>query len=265
MALPDDRTVATALAMAKAAAEVATRYFRRPIPVDDKADKSPVTVADREIEQTLRKILAAERPADGVIGEEYGADRPDAAALWVIDPIDGTKGFITGSLGFGTLIGLLVEGVPVLGVISQPVTGEVWLGAAGRPTTLNGRPVATRTGRCLADAYLFASSPSMFARGEEADSFARLSDAAKYTRFGQDCYAYGLLSSGFTDLVCEADLKLHDYTALVPVVAGAGGVITAWDGSPLSFVFGRPPARVIAAGSAELHAEAVERLSPIRP
>lgn len=261
MAALDGSLIDLALRLAAAAEPIARKYFRQPIPVDDKADSSPVTVADREIEQTLRRILAAERPKDGVIGEEFGADRPDAAHAWVIDPIDGTKSFITGKPSFGTLIALLHGGEPVLGVIFQPITGELWLGAKGRPTTLDGRDIRTRAGRTLAQAYLYSTAPEMFAPGEETQAFARLSGRVKSTRFGADCYAYGLLACGCVDLVCEADLKLHDYAALFPVIAGAGGKVADWTGEIPPFAAGKVPGRILAAGSAELFDEAKDILA----
>ncbi len=261
MAALDRPLIDLALRLAAAARPIARTYFRQPIPVDDKADKSPVTIADREIEQTLRRILAAERPKDGVIGEEFGADRPDADLAWVIDPIDGTKSFITGKPSFGTLIGLLCRGEPVLGIVFQPISDELWLGAKGHPTTLNGQEVRARAGRILEQAYLYSTAPEMFAEGDEADAFARLSRRVKCTRFGADCYAYGLLASGCIDLVCEADLKLHDYTALFPVIEGAGGKIADWTGAPPPFVAGKVPGRILAAGSAELFDEAKDILA----
>jgi histidinol phosphatase-like enzyme (inositol monophosphatase family) len=262
MAALDRPLIDLALRLAAAAQPIARTYFRQPIPVDDKADKSPVTVADREIEQTLRRILAAERPQDGVIGEEYGADRPDAAHAWVIDPIDGTKSFITGKPSFGTLIGLLHRGEPVLGIIFQPITGELWLGAKGHPSTLDGREIRTRTGRALGQAYLYSTAPEMFAEGEEAQAFARLSARVKCTRFGADCYAYGLLACGCVDLVCEADLKLHDYTALFPVIEGAGGKVADWTGRRPPFAAGKVPGRILAAGSADIFDAAKDALAP---
>jgi len=258
----DRSLIGLALDLAQAAAPIARKYFRQPIPVDDKADASPVTVADRETEQALRKILAERRPRDGVIGEEFAATREGAAHTWVIDPIDGTKSFITGKPSFGTLIALLHEGEAVLGVISQPITGEVWLGAAGHPTTLNGTEIHTRAGRTLGQGYLYATAPEMFHPGEETDAFARLSKQVKGTRFGADCYAYGLLACGCIDLVCEADLKLYDYAALIPVVAGAGGTIADWTGAPPPLTPGAVTGRILAAGSADIFAEARDVLAP---
>lgn len=262
MAAALDRSlIDLALRLAEAAAPVAKRYFRQPIPIDDKDDASPVTIADREIEETLRRMIAAERPSDGVIGEEFAPTRPDAAHTWVIDPIDGTRSFITGKPCFGTLIALLHGGEAVLGIISQPITGETWLGAAGHPSTLNGAEIRVRTGRSLDQAYLYTTGPEIFSPGYEVEAFARLSRGAKNTRFGADCYAYGLLALGTVDLVCEANLKVFDYAALMPVIRGAGGVIADWTGDPPVLAASGTTGRILAAGDASLFAAAQEALA----
>ncbi len=266
MAAALDRSlIALALRLAEAAAPVAKRYFRQPIPIDDKADASPVTVADREIEETLRRILAQERPEDGVIGEEFATTRPSARHTWVIDPIDGTRSFITGKPCFGTLIALLYEGEAVLGVISQPITGETWLGAAGHASTLNGAEIRARGGRTLDQAYLYATGPEIFTRADERDAFARLSGRVKNTRFGADCYAYGLLALGCVDLVCEAGLKIYDYAALLPVIRGAGGIVADWTGAAPVLAAEGTTGRILAAGDAALFAAAQEALALPHP
>jgi inositol-phosphate phosphatase/L-galactose 1-phosphate phosphatase/histidinol-phosphatase len=219
--------LALAHALADAAAAVTTRYFRaRSLPVDAKSDASPVTAADREAEAAMRALLAERAPAHAVFGEEAGfSGSADAEYMWVLDPIDGTKSFITGKPVFGTLVALLHRGAPVLGLLDQPVTRERWAGAAGAATTLNGAPVAVRPCADLADAYLYATTPHMFAGATEV-SFNRVRDAVRIPLYGCDCYAYGLLAAGHVDLVVEADLKPYDYLALAPIVAGAGGCIT---------------------------------------
>lgn len=262
MAAALDRTlIELALRLAEAAAPVAKRYFRQPIPIDDKDDASPVTVADREIEQTLRRILGAERPHDGIIGEEFETVREGARHTWVIDPIDGTRSFITGKPCFGTLIALLHEGEAVLGVISQPITGETWLGAAGHASTLNGAEIRVRTGRSLDQAYLYSTGPEIFREAEDRDAFARLSGRVKHTRYGADCYAYGLLALGCVDLVCEAGLKVYDYAALMPVIRGAGGIISDWSGEPPVLAARGTTGRILAAGDGALFAAAQEALA----
>jgi len=250
-------TVALAGALADAAGAVVRRYFRTRVAVEGKADKSPVTVADRDAEAAMRDLIAANHPDHGIVGEEHGAVRPDAEYVWVLDPIDGTKSFISGVPLFGTLIALLRDGVPVLGVIDQPILRERWLGARGRPTTLNGVPVATRACEDLRAATLFATSPDMF-RGADAQAFARLAAAVGLVRHGADCYAAGLLASGFIDLIVEATLKPYDYCALAPVIEGAGGIITDWSGAKLGL---GSDGRIAAAGDARAHGRALEMLS----
>jgi len=249
--------VALANDLAEQSGAILRRYFRQPIAVDDKSDASPVTIADREVEQALRAAIAKAFPDHGILGEEFGAHKTDADYVWVLDPIDGTKSFITGKATFGTLIALCHKGAPVVGIIDQPITKERWVGTDGRPTTFNGAPVKTRPGVKIADALLYATTPQMFTDGDLAD-FARLTAHVKYPLYGADCYAYGLLASGFTDLVCEASLKPYDYCALVPVVTGAGGKITDWQDKPLTIASGP---RVLAAGDATLHAQALAVLA----
>ncbi len=252
-----DADIALAGRLADAAGAAIRPFFRRAFAMEAKADASPVTEADRAAEAAMRAILAAERPADGVIGEEYGADRPDAARVWVLDPIDGTRSFVAGRAIFGTLVALLADGVPVLGVIDQPIAGERWLGAAGRPTTLNGAPAATRACARLADAHLATTGPNNLA-GASAAAFARVSAAARDTLWGGDCYNYALAASGHLDLVIEAGLQLYDFAALVPVVEGAGGRMTDWAGAPLTAT---SDGRVIAAGDTALIDQAVALLA----
>ena len=242
--------------LADAAGAAIRPFFRRPFATEIKADASPVTEVDRAAEAAIRAILATERPDDGVIGEEYGADRPDAARVWVIDPIDGTRAFLAGRALFGTLIALLEADRPVLGLIDQPIARERWLGAHGRPTTLNGAPAATRPCATLATAHLATTGPNYFG-GADGAAFERLRGACRDTLWGGDCHNYGLLASGHLDLVVEAGLKLHDYAALVPVVEGAGGRMTDWAGGPLDR---HSDGRVIATGDPALLAAAAAAL-----
>jgi len=240
--------IALAQKLADAAGAIVRRYFRTPVKVDDKPDLTPVTIADRETERAMRALIAEAFPTHGVIGEEEGRERADAEFVWVLDPIDGTKNFISGIPMFGTLIALVRAGRPVLGVIDQPVLGERWLGAAGQATTLNGKPVRTRACADLANATLYATSPDMFS-GADAAPFARLRARVKLARYGADCYAYAQLASGFIDLVVECDLKVYDFAALVPVIEGAGGAIADWQGRALDLGSG---GRVIACGDPQL-------------
>ncbi len=232
MSLADD--IALANRLADAAGDAIRPYWRGAIGLESKADSSPVTLADRAAEEAMRRILTAEAGRDGIEGEEFGIEREGASRRWVLDPIDGTTSFVAGRPIFGTLIALLADGFPVLGVIDQPILGERWVGATGRATTFNGAEVRTRPCRELSDALLATTSPSLFG-DHAAEHFMALAQKTAHRRmiWGGDCYNYGLVASGQIDLVCEAGLKLHDFAALVPVVEGAGGTMADWNGDPL--------------------------------
>jgi len=243
--------------LADRAGDILRRYFRTPIGFDDKADASPVTIADREAEAAMRAAIAERFPEDGILGEEMGSERTDARFVWVLDPVDGTKSFISGKPLFGVLIGLAEEGRPAFGIIDQPITRERWCGGRGLPTTLNNAPQKTAAKTAPGDAILYATTPYMF-EGADRDAFERLAKGVKHPLFGADCYAYGLLASGYADLVCEASLQPYDYFAPAAVIEGAGGVITDWDGKPLTI---RSGGRVLAAGNAALHRAALAILT----
>jgi inositol-phosphate phosphatase/L-galactose 1-phosphate phosphatase/histidinol-phosphatase len=245
--------------LADAAGAVARKHFRNPaLTVEAKPDLSPVTQADREIEQALRREVLAAQPDHGFVGEEFEPLNPDAEHVWVVDPIDGTKAFLAGKPTFGTLIALLRGGRPLLGVIDHPALGERWIGAAGHPTTHNGKPVQARRCPELKAAVLYASSPEMF-QGEDRARFEALRSEVRVNGWGTDCLAYGLLATGFVDLVAEASMGPHDFLPLVPVVEGAGGRITDWEGRALSLAVGTK-GRVLASGDPALHEQALTRL-----
>lgn len=230
-----DSDISLALALADAAGAAIRPYFRGDFGLEDKEDASPVTLADRAAEEAMRRLLAHENPRDGIIGEEFGAERADASRVWVLDPIDGTTSFVAGRPIFGTLIALIQDGWPVLGIIDQPISGERWVGAVGQPTLFNGRPAHGRRCRSLGDAILATTSPHLFSE-HQADHFLSLAGKVARRRivYGGDCYNYGLVASGHVDLVVEAGLKLHDFAALVPIVEGAGGTMADWSGNPLN-------------------------------
>lgn len=254
---PKAELVELAESLADAAGVVIRGYFQTGLDADDKADQSPVTVADREAESVMRALLAARAPEHGILGEELGRENAEAEYVWVLDPIDGTKAFLTGKPLFGTLIGLLHHGVPVLGIIDQPVLRDRWLGVAGRPTARNGRPARVRSCAELAHARLSTTGPQYFTEAGRR-AFDRLAAQAKLLSYGGDCYQYGLVASGSIDLVIESGLKLYDFAALVPVVTGAGGVMTDWEGRPLDVNSGGD---VVAAGDARVHAAVIETLA----
>lgn len=260
-AKPDDALVDMAERMADAAREVILRHYRTHVAVDDKPDSSPVTVADREAERAMRDLVAETFPEQGVIGEEFGSDRPDEEYVWVLDPIDGTKQFITGKPTFGTLVALIHHGRPVVGIIDIPAMGERWTGAWGRPSVhadaRGRRAVRTRPCESLDRATLCTTSPDLFA-GDDYLAFQRLKAGVKLPMYGGDCFNYGLLASGFCDVVTDATMDYYDYAALVPVVEGAGGVITEASGAALS---GGSGITVVAAGNDRLHEAAVAAMA----
>lgn len=261
---PEPRPAATWLAAAEAAADVAgcviRPFFRMPIAASDKSDASPVTIADRTSEQAMRAVLSERLPAHGILGEEFGLDRPDARWRWVLDPVDGTRAFITGRPSFGVLVALLDDGVPVLGLIDQPITGERWIGFTGQPTRFVSRslPGIPRTRRCasLAAAELSCTSPEMLEPQSEP-RWRGLQARVKRTSWGGDCYAYGLLALGQIDIIAECGMKPWDWAALVPVIEGAGGRVTDWQGEPLRQ---DGDGTVLAVGDPSLLALAVEAL-----
>lgn len=240
-----------AMRLADLAGGLSLKYFRKELDIEHKADCSPVTVADREVEAAMRERIEQMYPSHGIFGEEHGKANIDAVHTWVLDPIDGTKSFITGMPTYGNLIALLEQGTPVIGIVNMPAMDERWMGIAGRPSLFNGFPCLTSDCQSLAEANIYATSLDIFdAPGLAA--FERVSARAAMRRFGGDCYSYGLLASGHVDAVVEMSLEPYDYLSLVPIIEGAGGVITDWQGKALCQ---GSDGRVIAAASAELHAE----------
>jgi len=250
--------VAFAHRLADAAGAAIRPHFRAGVAVDVKPDNSPVTVADREAERAMRALIEEHYPGHGIVGEEFGAHGTDAEYVWVLDPIDGTAAFITGRAQFGVLVALARRGRPILGLIDQPITGERWAGAQGSPTTLNGAPARVRACPELGAATLFTSAPEWFEGRHEA-AFLRLKGQVRMCCYNADCYAFGLLASGFADLAIECALDPYDWCALVPVVEGAGGVISDWRGRRLGL---EGDGTVLAAGNAGLHQAARELLRP---
>lgn len=243
--------------LADCARPILRKYFRQRLAIDDKADDSPVTIADREAEAAMRKILQSRAKGHGIIGEEYGKENEGADYVWVMDPIDGTKSFITGRPLFGTLIALLKEGKPILGIIDMPILDERWVGLSGAPTLLNSKAVQSRSCGHLSEAYLSAASPHMFAEGAAQVNFDRVRRACKLTTYNGDCYMYAMVATGFLDLIIEQGLGTYDYMALIPILEGAGATITDWQGQPLGL---HSIGEVIAAGDPKLHELALDKL-----
>ncbi len=253
----DSAFIALAERLAEAAGAVVMTYFRGDLAIDSKPDQSPVTVADKEAETAMRRLIEDAYPDHGIIGEEFPDDRVDSDFVWVLDPIDGTQSFVTGKPLFGTLIALMENGRPVLGVMDMPALKERWIGAHGLPTTFNGEPVTARACEGIDKAWLYATSPQMF---EAADfpAFERLRKASWRAVYGAECMAYGLLASGLVDIVCEGTMKLYDYAPMIPIIEGAGGVITDWQGKALG---ADSDGNVLAGGDKRIHAAALELLA----
>lgn len=247
-----------AAATAEVSGRIALDWFRQPVAIDTKSDQSPVTEADRAVEADLRARITAAWPDHAILGEEYGAEGSEDAPTWVIDPIDGTRSFITGWPIWGTLLALTVQGSAEIGIIHLPVLGETWAGIRGGGSWLSGRDGERRTCRTsgceeIGEARFYTTSPDYFT-GEEQKAYQAIAGSVGIPRFGGDCYGYALLASGHVDLVMETDLQPYDFLALVPVIEEAGGVITDWQGQPLTINSGE---QVIAAATRELHEKAL--------
>lgn len=240
--------------LAGASADFIRPYFNNPeLVVETKSDATPVTAADRGAEAVLRQLINTKFPTHGIVGEEHGSENPDAEFVWVLDPIDGTKSFITAVPLWGTLIALLHQGQPVLGCIHQPILGQLMLGD-GRTTTLNGRPVHTRRTTQLGDSTFLTSDPSNFRQRMGAGTDALLARARLVRTWG-DCYGYLLVAAGLADVMIDPIMNPWDIAALVPIIRGAGGAITDWQGDAPY-----PAESTVAAATAELHAEVLAAL-----
>ncbi len=236
-------------------------FFRTSLGVEDKNASGrfdPVTAADRAAEVAIRTLIREHFPAHGVVGEEYGNERTDAEYVWVIDPIDGTKSFISGMPAWGSLIALTRLGEPVYGMMHQPFIRERFTGD-GQTARYRGpagdRALMVRACAQLQDAVLFTTSPLLMS-AEDRTAYGRVEQAVRLPRYGGDCYAYCMLAAGHVDLVIESGLKAHDIVALIPIVAGAGGIITGWDGGPAT-----RGGRVVAAGDKRVHEAALKLLN----
>jgi inositol-phosphate phosphatase/L-galactose 1-phosphate phosphatase/histidinol-phosphatase len=219
--------------LADAAGAAIRPHFGQPLTVDIKADASPVSVADRAAEAAMRAIIEQHYPDHGIYGEEAGEKKTANAYTWVLDPIDGTRAFIAGGKEWGTLIALCENGVPILGILDQPVTSERWVGMRGQPSTYQGTAIATRPCAALSAASISSTSRHYFTPPQAA-AFVKLAEQCAEVTENGDCYAYGMLARGLRDMVVDAGLKPYDILALVPIIEGAGGKITAWDGAAVT-------------------------------
>jgi myo-inositol-1(or 4)-monophosphatase len=246
--------------LATVSGETILPFFRTALSISDKGRPGsfdPVTAADHAAESAMRALIRRTFPDHGIIGEELGKERADAEYVWVLDPIDGTKSFISGMPAWGTLIALMRAGEPVFGIMNQPFTRERFSGDGGKAYyrgPAGARDLRVRPCSRLSEAVLFTTSPLLMNAGDR-ESFGRVEDLVRLSRYGGDCYAYCMVAAGHIDLVIETELKPYDILPLLPIVTGAGGVITSWEG-------GAPYAggRVIAAGDKRVHAAAMEVL-----
>lgn len=258
---PDD-LIETACALADAARAAILPHFRAALTIDNKLDVGfdPVTQADRAAEQAMRAVLAQRRPQDAILGEEYGASAGSSGLTWVLDPIDGTRGFLSGTPTWGVLISVADDSGPRLGVIDQPYIGERFLGGFGRADytgPLGTRPLAVRRTKRLEEAIVFTTFPEV-GTAQEGAAFHAVARQARLTRYGMDCYAYALLAAGQIDLVIEAGLQAYDIQAPIAVIEAAGGIVTDWSGGPA-----HNGGRALAAATPELHALALAHLRQV--
>ena len=262
--LVDAETIAFAHRLADASGAVIRPYFRRRIEVADKGAThgsvfDPVTAADKEAELAIRALLERERPDDGILGEEFGERPSRNGRRWVLDPVDGTRAFITGRHEWASLIALEENGVPLLGIVDQPVLGERFIGANGEAhLRTEGEDLRLQVRGCadLSEAILCATHPNAYFSEEERAAFARIEDNVRMTRFGGDCYLFVALALGFVDLIVESTFKRWDVAALIPIVEGAGGIITDWQGGCCT-----DGGQILAAGDTRMHEAALKLLA----
>ncbi|MGJ8585112.1 MAG: inositol monophosphatase family protein [Marinosulfonomonas sp.] len=251
---------AAANAAADAAKSITLSYFR-----SDRLDTAnkaaagfdPVTRADQEAELAIRAVLQKMRPDDAILGEEHGQTPGTSGLTWVLDPIDGTRGYMSGTPTWGTLISVRDADGPIFGIIDQPYTGERFVGGPGISQIQRGtdiRPLGVKPAASLSDAILFSTFPEV-GTPTEAAAFRQIVEKVRLTRYGMDCYAYALLAAGQIDLVVEAGLFAYDVQAPIAVITAAGGIVSDWQGNPV-----HEGGRVLAAASADLHAAALDIL-----
>ena len=245
--------------LASVSGETILPFFRTSLAIENKKPGGfdPVTVADRAAEDAMRQTIQNVFPKHGIVGEEYGILLPDAEYVWMLDPIDGTKSFIAGMLAWGTLIGLMRFGEPVFGMMHQPFTREHFSGDGGAALyrgPAGKRDLRVRACAGLSDAVLFTTSPLLMNKADRA-RFGKVENAVKLSRYGGDCYAYCMLAAGQIDLIIETELKAHDIVPLIPIITGAGGIVTTWETGPA-----QAGGRIVVAGDKRVHAAALEML-----
>lgn len=236
--------------LADLSAEPIRKYYHNNFFIEDKEDASPVTIADKEAEAVIRKAINETYPEHGIIGEEYGNEKEDAEYVWVLDPIDGTVSFTIGRPIFGTLIALLKNQEPVLGLVNQPITKDRWIGGNDVHASRNGKSITTDSKCFLGDAVIATTGPNYLSE-QEWSIFQKVSNQCKRVVYGGDCYNYALLASGSIDVVIESGLNLYDYAALIPLIKAAGGVVTDWQGEEIS-CYANLTQSIVAAANKEL-------------
>ncbi len=246
--------------LASASGDTILPFFRTALAIENKQTSGfdPVTAADRAAENAMRALIRKHFPAHGILGEEYGTEHADAEYVWVLDPIDGTKSFIAGMVAWGTLIGLMRFGEPVFGMMHQPFTRERFFGDGGAARyrgPAGNRDLRVRPCEALADAVMFTTSPLLMNEADRA-RFRRVEDGVKLSRYGGDCYAFCMLAAGQIDLVIETELKPYDIVPLIPIITGAGGVVTTWENTPA-----QAGGRIVVAGDRRVHRAALEMLN----
>jgi inositol-phosphate phosphatase/L-galactose 1-phosphate phosphatase/histidinol-phosphatase len=230
----------------------------RPREVSVKSDATPVTPVDQKVERALRAAIKETFPEHGIVGEEYDNHNSDSDYVWVLDPIDGTMAFIAGLPTFATLIALTWRGSPILGVMDSPITEERWVGVDGVGTTLNGELIQSRPCKSLGNAFAHTSSPLYFESESEVAAYDRIKSTVQFLIFGGGCHAFGRVAHGYIDVAFETSHDIHDYLALVPIINNAGGVISDWQGNPLTLSSGP---QFLACGDQAVHSQALQKLN----
>ena len=244
--------------LADEAAIISRKYFRQPLIIDNKSNATPVTIADKEIELRIRQLIQEHYPTHGIIGEEFDSIKGSCEFSWVIDPIDGTVAFSCGKPSFTTLIALLQNGEPIYSLVDQSISEERFCGSGKLGARLNNQPIHTSQTRQLAGVRLNATTPYMFRTEAEQALFAKLKAQVKLASFGGDAYAFALLAAGHIDVIMEADLQYYDVAALIPLIEGAGGIISDWQGKTLTPNFN---GQCLASANAELHQQVLRLIN----
>ena len=239
---------------ADASGKIIKKYFRKKIKINLKKDNTPFTKADIEAEKIIRELILKQEPNCGFVGEETGTINMNREYCWVVDPLDGTKSFITGKPSFGTLIGLLKNNKPVLGILNQPILNERWVGIAGVETKYNNKKVRVRKCKSIKGAKMYATSPMMF-QGRNKKIYKNIRTKIGECLFGADCYSHGLMSLGFVDVILEANLKPWDYIASASIISGADGKITDWNDNDLNL---QSDGRILATGDSNIHKQIIK-------